>query len=589
MVNHFPAELRWLFRQTRPYLRWHIGSFTVITIGSVLALVDPLVLKWLIDDILPSRDVRSLVLAVGLIFLSYEGRILLTSLGGYLTFHASQKMVLDIRMRLLNHLSSLSADYQERTPVGARLYLLKEPIEEISLLGADLFPAALRTLLLTIFIVTTMLILNLQLAFAVLPLIPAFLFIRHRFRRRLEQTADAVQNEQSKVSGFLEEHLASIVQIQLLRQERRQSRHAFGFLAEAVRARYRLWRTAIQFTVLSGSITVLGVTAVVGYGGQQVLAGALTIGGLVAFYTYLVRLFEPLSGAVELYSRLQRVGASVRKLRDAFATRPTVRESPTAMDLPKQVQGAIQFRNVSFGYRPGEELLHVPDLYIQAGERVALVGANGAGKSTLAKLIVRLCDPQCGSILIDGRDIREIRLKSLRSAVSYIPQHALLFDRSLRDNLRFGNPWASDQELLEVVELAELESVIVKLPSGWQEPLGPAGMRLSGGERQRVAIARAALQRPRILVLDEATSSLDGPAEQLILRKLDQFFPRSTLVFISHRFSTVSWATRIVVLHDGRVVTQGSHSDLYQQGGLYKQLFDERAALERATESASHD
>lgn len=588
MASKFvPGELAWLYKQTRGFLRWHFLSVICLTIGSALGLLTPLVMKWLIDTILPRREFSMLLAAVALIFLSYEGRILLTSLGGYLTFHASQLIAFDLRMRMLKHLSGLSADYHENTPIGAKLYLLNQPIDQIADSGADLFPSILQTLLSTIFVVGTMFFLSARLTCLVLPVVPVFLLVRHHFRMELEGACDDVQNEQSNQSGFLQEHIAAALQIQLLRQEKKQARRAFHRFAELYRAQHKLWRVAFGFTTLSELIIVVGIVAILGFGGASVLKGGLTIGGLVAFYTYLAELFQPLSTAVEMYSRAHRVFADVRRLRDAFEILPSVRESATAIDFPRRVKGTIQVRDVSFSYGAEGSLLRIPELSVGSGERVAIVGSNGAGKSTLAKLLARVYDPFSGSVWIDGFDIREIKLRALRDAVTYVPASPILFDATVRDNLLYGNPAASKFELQQVAHATEMEKLIRTLPRGWDEPLGPGGIRLSSGERQRIVIARALLQKPPILILDEATSSLDGPSEQLILEKLSGFLSHSTLLFISHRVSTVCWVDRILVLEKGILVEEGNHRDLYGQNSVYCQLFKESSSWKANSHTVS--
>jgi len=502
----------------------------------------------------------------------YAGRSLLTTLGGLFTIQASLKMVLDLRRRLLSHLDKLSPDYHERQSVGGRFYLFKEPMEEIGQMGVDLLPSVLRTIVLTLSVLTAMVVLNARLTLVLIPLIPIFLFVKHTYRRRIHRSADDFQQQQRSVSSFLQEHLNAITQLQLLSAERRQERLGFRQFARVVRAQCRLWQTAAQFTLASTAITILGTVIVLGMGAKEYFDGHLTIGGLVAFYTYLTRLFEPLSGAMDLYSRLQRVGASIRRVMDAFDLRPSVTEHPRAVILREDVYGEIELLNVSFDYAEGRSVLRDVSFRIKPASRVAIVGANGSGKSTTGKLLARLYDPQSGVVHIDGLNIREIRLKSLRQFVCYLPQHVVLFDTDLRGNLRLGNPRATDADLSWAIELADLRQVVSRLPGGLHCELGPGGNQLSGGERQRVAIARAALQKPRILILDEATSFLEGNAESIILSRLRTSLPSTTFVVISHHFRALNWADEVFVLSGGTVIEHGSHEHLSTRGGLYTQL-----------------
>jgi ABC-type multidrug transport system fused ATPase/permease subunit len=576
MPAFLSRELRWLLRQARPYYLIQLASVASITTGSWLSLLDPLVMKWLLDHVLPGRDVRGLFLALFLILSTYLGRTLLNSAGSLLTVKASQKMVLDLRMRLLSHLDSLSADYHEGQPVGTRFYLFKEPMEEIAQLGADLLPTVLRTTVLTISIVVTMLVLNTHLTVAVLPLVPIFLVLKQKYRSRLQAESDWVQEGQTSVNNFLQEHLHSITQLQLLAAERRQEHRAFRLFAGMVRAQCKLWRTAAEFSAVSSAITVLGIVTVLGIGGKEFFDDRLTVGGLVAFYTYLTRLFEPLSGAVALYSRLQRVGASIRKVMQAFALAPLVREQPQPVHLQKQARAALSFESVLFRYPGSDLVLNGVSFRVGPRGRVALVGANGSGKSTTGKLIARLYDPCAGAVRIDEVDIRQLKLQDLRHAVCYLPQHAVLFDATLRENLLFGNPMVSEQDLLRALDIAELNQIVSNLPGGLQGPVGPGGNQLSGGERQRIAIARAILREPRVLVLDEATSFLDGGAEERILWQLSQQLRVSTMVMISHRLSALRWIDEIFVLKNGEIVANGNHAKLSQTSEPYAELFRDR-------------
>jgi len=563
-----PTELTWLIKEIRPLLHWHLGSFLCITTGSLLALLSPLLLKWLIDGIIPHRRLGLLLIAVALIFLGHEGRVALTSLGSYLMLSASQKMGLTLRVRLLKHLDTLSADYYEDTPVGAAMYPLKEPIEEISYFGSDLLPAILRMLLTTAFTLVAMSALSPVLTLTVLPLIPVFLATRQYFRSRLATDADAAQDDRLAWSNFLEEHLSSVISIQLLGQEKKQERRAFQLQARSLRSQQRLYRTAAWFTVWSSLAIVLAMSAVIGGGGKNVLAGTLSIGSLVAFYGFVTQLFDPLSGASELYTRAQKTFASIRQVQGAFALRPSVTNAAGALQLSMQDTAEVEFANVEFGYSRNKDLLHVPSLRILAGEQIAIAGENGAGKSTLVRLIARLYDPVSGEVRLGGQDIRNIHLKSLRQSVCYLPREPALFDGSIASNLLFVMPRASEQELEEAMQMVELTALIRSLPSGLCQRIGPDGCQLSGGERQRLALARAILQQPRILILDEATSCLDSSSEQKIIRCLRRNLNLSTLIVISHRLSTVSAFGRVLLLSRGRIVSDGDCNSFLIEHGV---------------------
>jgi ABC-type multidrug transport system fused ATPase/permease subunit len=586
MSISIPHELKWFYRQTTPYLRWHFASFSSVALANALSLMDPLIIKWLIDRILPFRRYGLVPLAIVFIFSSYEGRILLNNIGSFLTFRANQKMLISLRMRLLQHFNCLSSSYHEKESLGTRLYLLQEPMYEVCVVSPDTFLDAFRMALLTLLALTTMSVLNLKLTCTVLPLLPLFVLCRYRAKIQLHGLSEAVQNRGSKVVDFFQEHLSSIVQLQLLVQERRNSLRGFHFMADVVRAEYKRKRSEFMFTVLSNSLIVLGVVTILAYGSRKVLVGQLSIGALVAFYTYLFRLFEPLSGVVELTSRFQRIAASIRRVKAAFEMEPTVRgrARPISTNLP--VTGHIRFHDVRFGYRTDQPKINIADLQIEGGQRIAIVGSNGAGKSTIGKLLTRLWDLDSGTIFIDNIDIRDLPLPRLRSLVCYVPQDSVLLDCSLHDNLRYGNPRASNRELHDAAKIAELHRVIERLPNGWHEPLGPRGSSLSAGERQRVMLARAVLREPQVLILDEATSALDGFVETSILENIMHHLSKTTVILISHQLSAVALADRIIVLQDGELAEHGTRSELHKRCGIYAKLFDSQMSVDHRRDLA---
>jgi ABC-type bacteriocin/lantibiotic exporter with double-glycine peptidase domain len=530
-----------------------------MTAGSLLALLTPLVLKWLIDQVLPRKETGLLVCAAGLIFLSFQGRTALTSVGSYLTLNAVQKMALRLRMDLVRHVNQLSADYYESTPPGAVMYPLEEPIEEVAYFGSDLLPSILRMCLTTGFTIVTMFVLSPMLTLAVLPLIPLFLVARQHFRTKLSADSDMVQQNLIQWNSFLEEHTSSVLPIQLLGREKHQERKAFHLLARTTRSHLALFKTGVWFTVWTSIAVVLAMSAVIGYGGWSVVAGTLSLGSLVAFYSFVTQLFDPLSGAAELYARALRTFASIRQLQAVLALRPSITNSPLCTDFPKQHRG-LEFNAVEFGYERHENALVVPSLRIAAGEKIVVVGENGAGKSTLARLIPRMYDVRSGSIRVGGMDVRHIQLKSLRSAICYLPRDPVLFDGTVASNLLFVSPGASDCDLRTAIHLADLDDVVASLTAGLHQRIGPDACQLSGGQRQRLAIARALLQRPQILILDEATSCLDPSSEALIFRNVSDYLSASTLIVVSHRASTVVAFGRILALSGGRIVEDSGHA-----------------------------
>jgi ABC-type multidrug transport system fused ATPase/permease subunit len=336
----------------------------------------------------------------------------------------------------------------------------------------------------------------------------------------------------------------------------------------------------------------LGTALIIGYGGSRVIVGTLSAGSLVAFYSYIGQIFSPMSTATELYARLTRVRASVRRLMDLEYEPNPITDDKTAEPLPA-TPGLIVCTDVSFDYGrastitvnggdpnsvagvtdAGMGTLRGIDFDARAGERVAVVGESGCGKSSLLKLIPRLYDATAGRVEIDGRDVRTLRLRDLRRAVSFVPQEPVLFHGTLYDNLRHGAPGSTRRDMARAAWIACLTDVVSRLPNGWDAELGPMGVGLSGGEKQRVAITRALLQRRPILILDEATSALDAPTEHRILSRLERWCAGRIVIIVSHRLSAARWATRVVVMHHGEIVEDGTHDTLYRPGTHYHALW----------------
>ena len=570
----------------RPLLPAYALGVLLIVLSSLLFLLDPLLLKWMIDFVVPTRDFRLLLFAAVGFFGLYIFRLGFFTLAQLVNFRTIQNLVFRIRLAILEQMNRLSADYHETTPVGERLYRVEQDVEQVAEVGSSLVPYVLQTVFNSIFVLGTMLTLDFKLTSLVLPLMPLFFVFRKKFEKPLRRASDSAQEKAAKETTFLQEHLASVIQVQLLHQENSETQAFQNCATERMKALNHRELVEVLFSSCFLAIVSLGMIAVLGYGGYQVFTGVLTIGGMVAFYSYMGRLFDPLRAAVDIYSQLNRLGTNIRRILEVTEMTPSVADRSDAVNFPSLFRGYVELDRVSFAYRDGELILRGIDLKLEAGGKIALVGMSGSGKSTIVKLIARLYDVNRGSVYIDGIDVRKVRLASLRTKVCYLLQDAVIFDRTLKENLLLGNPSASTRDLQRAVEIADLKELVYRLPKGLDAPVGPRGNGLSGGERQRLALARAVLQNPSILLLDESTSALDAPSERRVFMNLAQQFRHQTIVFVSHRISALKWVDRIIVLNGGVIEEQGTHDQLIRTGGMYSHLHSIPAALAGAPDAS---
>ena len=547
-----------------------------VSLAGVAVTIDPLLMRTLIDRALPQHNLHLALELVAGIGLCYFSRSALYGVGSLVNFSISQQCVRDLRVALLDQMNRLSADYHEQTPTGEKLTRMEHDVDEIANLGADTANQSIRAVLFFVLNLAMMAKLSVPMTLTVLPLLPLFAVVQRRFSVRLKAKADKARTEVGSATSVLNEHLAAVPQIQFLGAEEATAQRAVSVWDGMLRAQWVQRRTQIGFSLSISAILVASILLVLALGSAKVLGGALTVGGLVAFYTYVTRVFEPVSSAMDLYARLQSVGASIRRVREVLALEPTVRDLGTRLLGPDHLNRGFEIERVSFSYGRAAILKNL-SLRIEAGERVGIIGASGSGKSTLARLLVRAADPDGGSVSLEGYPLHEYTLASLRGTVCYVPQHPILFQGSVRENLLYANPHAQPEELHQAIAGAQFAATLERLPQGLDTPLGPGAVSLSGGERQRLAIARSLLRRSAVLVLDESTSALDAPTEHAVLSSIAGFTPQATLILISHRISSLVWVDRFVLLDRGSIVATGRHDALYAQSPLYRSLFDASA------------
>jgi len=571
-------SLRKFLSYAKPYRWWIVGA----TICGLLKYNIPILFPWVLKDVInqllhtSSLSMSYISKKILMLLIIYVFWSIITFYRSYLADQAGQKLIFDLRHELYAHLQRMSLGFYGRHQVGSIGSRLFGDIGLAQNFVGSLFTNTLMDSSSLLFISVVLFTMNWRLAVMSIAVFPAYVILNKHFKKKIRRTSRLAQQKMEEISGHVHERLGGISLIQSYTREKAEEQLFFRENMAYLQYRINSIKNNALALAIIGFLTYSAPVVVVWYGALQVIQGRLSVGELAAFYAYLGMFYQPLNRLTEMNISLANSQSAIQRIFELFDTAPEIVDRPGAVEI-EGVRGEIRFNEVSFAYDPPQRILKNVSLEIPPNSTVALVGRSGAGKSTFARLIPRFYDVAAGSVTIDGRDVRDFRLQSLRRQIALVSQEPILFSGDIFENILIGRSSASEEEVREAALRAHAHGFIMDFPQGYQTEIGEGGVKLSGGQRQRIALARAFLKDSPILILDEATSSLDSESENLIQDALKRLMKGRTTVIIAHRLSTVQAADTIVVFENGAIVEMGAHSDLFQkQGGLYRLLYEEQ-------------
>ncbi len=557
-----------------PHWPYFTGAAALIGLDALALNIGPWLLQLGIDEGVWKQDFGILQLIVLAYFVAIVTHLVVARQRILFTGKLGQRLMNDLRIKLFTHLQRLSLDFYSRERAGRIMTRMTSDIPAMEqLIQEGVVNLAMQAA--TLVVVTSFLIaMDLRLTLVVLlGVVPAMVLMTLWFRRESTHRYAAVRERIADVLADLQESLSGVRIVAMHRREDFNIRRHRAVVDDYRESNLSAARVSAIYGPGADLVGSFGQIVVLVIGGGMVLSGDLSVGKVSAFVLYINTFFAPIQQLVQLHTVYQQGQAAAKKLRDVFEAQPSVPEAPDATPLPP-LEGKIEFDDVTFGYDDDRMVLHDLSFSVNPGETFALVGETGAGKSTVVKLVTRFYDPQQGSVAVDGCDLRGVQLESLRRQLGVVPQEPFLFAGSIRDNLAFARPEASDEDVRAACEAVGISDLINRLPQGIDTPCHERGVTLSSGERQLLALVRAFLAQPRVLILDEATSNLDLKTEAMVEHALDTLLEGRTAILIAHRLSTAMRADRIGVLQNGHLVEIGSHDELLARGGSYAELFE---------------
>jgi len=570
------VDLRRIGRFFAPYWREETLILICIVAVSVLGLLPPLFTKWLIDDAIPQHSMKLVFIYVGAMIASAILAGVIGVVQGYLNSYVGEGIMRDIRTSLVSHLHRMPISFFTNTKTGEIMNRVSNDVDNIDNIVTGTLVTIVTNIVMIVTTVVTIFVLDWRLAIISVAVIPLMIFPLSPVGRRMYGVRKRTREKRDEIESITQETLSisGITLIKSFVREQFERSRFFQVANDLMRLEIDLAMIGRWFIMLIGAMVVIGPAFVWMGGSWLAIGGTLTVGTIVAFVAYLSRLYGPASALAGVQVQVVSAAAVFERIFD-YLDMPTEEAACDGSQMLENVRGEIVFENVSFSYGERQALRDV-SFRIAPGQTAALVGPSGAGKTTITQLVPRFYIPQSGRVEIDGHDICDLDLASLRNAIGIVTQETYLFHDTIAANLRYGRMDASDDDLVSAAKAANIHDFIAGLPEGYQTVVGERGHKLSGGERQRLALARVLLKDPRILILDEATSSLDSHNEAMIQSALERVMENRTSLVIAHRLSTIISADVIFVVEGGRIVESGTHALLLARGGAYARLYLEQ-------------